>query len=82
MKNKLYWFDDNRNWDERPTRVLYELLLSPTYRWPMQVKAVCSYKQGAEFPRCPRCRITMERKYQRFFDRCGQRLDVDLTIVK
>ena len=45
MKNKLYWFDDNRNWDVRPTRVLYELLLSPTYRWPMQVKAVCSYKQ-------------------------------------
>ena len=30
MKNKLDWFDDNRNWDVRPTRVLYELLFSPT----------------------------------------------------
>ena len=32
MKNKLYWFDDNRDWYVRPTRVLYELLLSPTDR--------------------------------------------------
>ena len=75
MKNKLDWFDDNRNWDVRPTRVLYELLLSPTYRWPMQVKAVCSYKRSAEFPQCPRCGITMEREYQLFCDRCGQRLN-------
>lgn len=28
MKDKLDWFDDNWNWDVRPTRVLYELLLS------------------------------------------------------
>ena len=38
MKNKLDWFDDNRNWDVLPTRMLYELLLSPTYRWPWRVK--------------------------------------------
>lgn len=75
MKNKLDWFGDNRNWDVRPTRVLYELLLSPTYRWPMQVKAVCSYRRGAEFPQCPWCGITMEREYQLFCDRCGQRLN-------
>lgn len=75
MKNKLDWFDDNRNWDVRPTRVLYELLLSPTYRWPMQVKAVCSYKPGAEFPKCPRCGTTMEREYQLFCNHCGQRLN-------
>lgn len=31
MKNKLDWFDGYQNWDVRPTRVLYELLLSPTY---------------------------------------------------
>lgn len=23
---------------------------------------------------CPRCRVTMEREYQSFCDRCGQRL--------
>ena len=49
MKNKLDWFGDNWNWDVRPMRVLYELLLSPTYRWPMRVKEVYSFKWGAEF---------------------------------
>ena len=40
MKNKSDWFDDNWNWDVQPTQVLYELLLSPTYRIPMRVKEV------------------------------------------
>ena len=75
MKNKLDWFNDNRNLDVRLTRILYELLLSPTYRWPMQVKVVCSYRWGAEFPKCPRCGITMEHEYQLFCDRCGQMLN-------
>ena len=44
MKNKLDWFDNNWNWDALPTRMLYELLLSPTYRWPWKVKIVCSYR--------------------------------------
>ena len=72
MKNKLDWFNDNRNLDVRLTRILYELLLSPTYRWPWKVKAICSY---SEFPQCPRCGITMEHEYQLFCDRCGQRLN-------
>ena len=75
MKNKLDWCDDNWNWDVLPTRMLYELLLSTTYRWPWKVKEVCSYKWGAEFPKCPRCGTTMEREYQLFCDRCGQRLN-------
>lgn len=75
MKNKLDWFDDNWNWDVLPTRMLYELLLSTTYRWPWKVKIVCSYRWGAEFPKCPRCGTTMEREYQLFCDRCGQRLN-------
>ena len=48
--------------------------LSPTYRIPKQVKQICSYKWGVDFPKCPRCGSTMEREYQRFCDRCGQRL--------
>lgn len=75
MKNKLDWFDDNWNWNVRPIQVLYELLLSPTYRWPRKVKEVCSYKWCVEFPRCPRCGTSMEREYQRFCDRCSQRLN-------
>ena len=42
MKNKLDWFDDNWNWDVRSTRVLHELLLSPTYRWPRKVNVPIS----------------------------------------
>ena len=49
MKNKLDWFDDNWNWDVRPTRVLYELLPSPTYRWSMRMKEVYSFKWGLSF---------------------------------
>ena len=75
MKNKSDWFDDNWNWDVQPTQVLYELLLSPTYRIPMRVKEVYSFKWGAEFPWRPRCGTTMEREYQLFCDRCGQRLN-------
>ena len=26
-------------------------------------------------PVCPRCKLTLDREYQRFCDRCGQRLD-------
>ena len=75
MKNKLDWFDDNWNWDVLPTRMLYELLLSPTYQWPWKVKVVCSYRWDAEFPKYPRCGITMEYEYQLFCDRCAQRLN-------
>ena len=75
MKNKLDWFDDNWNWNVQPTRVLYELLLSSTYRIPMRVKTVCSYKWEVKFPQCPRCGTTIERAYQRFCDRCDQRLN-------
>ena len=77
MKNKLDWFDDNWNWDVRPIRVLYELLLSSTYRLPIRVKGVYSFKWRARFPRCPRCGITMEREHQHFCDRCGQLLNWD-----
>lgn len=75
MKNKLDRFDEEANWDVRPTQVLYELVLSPTYRIPMRVKEVYSFKWGADFPKCPRCGSTMERDFQRFCDRCGQRLN-------
>lgn len=75
MKNKLDWFDDNWNLDVRPTWMLYELLLSPTYRLPWKVKEVCIYKDRNEYSRCPRCGSAMEREYQLFCDRCGQRLN-------
>ena len=54
---------------------LTDLLLSPTFRWPMKVKEFCIFQRSASIPRCPRCGITMEYEYQRFCKTCGQRLD-------
>ena len=32
---------------------------------------------GYTFPLCPRCKMTMDREYMRFCDRCGQKLNWD-----
>ena len=48
-----------------------------SYRTPMRVEAVRAFRWGGSFsafPICPRCECTMEREYQSFCDRCGQRL--------
>ena len=50
-----------------------------TYRRPMRVTEFILYKGtfGTEsaFYLCPRCDITLEREYQSYCDRCGQRLN-------
>ena len=43
------------------------------YRFPMEVTEKLFYEQ-LEFPVCPRCRNSLEREYQSFCDRCGQKL--------
>ena len=50
------------------------------YRTPMPVNQVfCMYDSNlgglTGFPICPRCKISMEREWQAFCDRCGQHLD-------
>lgn len=49
-----------------------------SFRTPLPVKEVFVYPSGSSFPICPRCKITMEREYQKFCDRCGQKLDWSL----
>lgn len=44
------------------------------YRQTMQVRELTRYPSGGIFPLCPRCGSAMEREYQRYCDRCGQRL--------
>ena len=51
------------------------------FRMPMQVRQIRGFRGAGMpageflgFPACPRCGITMERKYQAYCDRCGQRL--------
>ena len=48
------------------------------YRCPMPVTAVRCYPgcpKRFSYPICPRCRQSLEREYQSFCDRCGQKLD-------
>ena len=48
-----------------------------SYRTPMRIEALRAYRSGGSlfaYPVCPRCDSTMEREYQAFCDRCGQRL--------
>lgn len=48
------------------------------YRVAMRVTAVRLFRSAAgesAYPACPRCGVTLEREYQAFCDRCGQRLD-------
>lgn len=46
-----------------------------SYRTPMKVTEVLLYENGDAFSVCPRCKITLERDYQSYCDRCGQCLD-------
>lgn len=44
------------------------------YRQPMPVQELVQYRSGGTFPICPQCGSAMEREYQNYCDRCGQRL--------
>ena len=44
------------------------------FRRPMAVTEALRFRTGGTYPVCPRCGVTMEREYQNFCDRCGQRL--------
>lgn len=49
-----------------------------SFREPMAVTQIRCFRWSigiTGFPVCPQCGVTMEREYQSFCDRCGQRLD-------
>ncbi|MBQ6700823.1 MAG: hypothetical protein IJM98_09225 [Oscillospiraceae bacterium] len=46
-----------------------------SYRLAIAVTESFKSRGGYEYPICPRCRITLEREYQAYCDRCGQALD-------
>lgn len=75
MKNKYDWFDDNWNSDAKLSTIILELLLSPTYLWPMKVTEVRIYKDEASCAQCPCCKGSIEYEYQFFCSRCGQSPD-------
>ena len=52
--------------------------MNPTaesFRQPMPVTDIHFFRGLGSYPVCPRCKLTLDREYQRFCDRCGQRLD-------
>lgn len=56
-------------------KVFIRLML---YRKPMVVKNIVVFSSAwgeTGYYRCPRCRITLDREFVSFCDRCGQRLD-------
>ena len=46
-----------------------------SFRIPMAVNEVHLYRNNMTFSVCPRCRVTLDREYQSYCDRCGQALD-------
>ena len=46
-----------------------------SFRSPMAVNEIHLHCNNMAFPVCPRCRITLDRDYQAYCDRCGQALD-------
>ena len=42
------------------------------FRRPMQVREIMVFGNRWSFPVCPRCRLTLEREYVAYCDRCGQ----------
>lgn len=61
-------------------QIYLELLLYQfSYRVGMRVTEVMVFKSSftgeTGYYVCPRCRITLEREFMCFCDRCGQRLD-------
>lgn len=48
------------------------------HRTPLPVTKVIVFPHGDTYPICPRCSLSLERDYQSFCDRCGQKLSWDL----
>lgn len=45
-----------------------------TYRTPLDVTQIFVTFDDESFPICPRCGISLDREYQSYCDRCGQKL--------
>lgn len=61
-----------------PALLVPVILALASYRIPMPVAELKVFPECHCQPAyyvCPRCRLTMEREFMNFCDRCGQRLD-------
>ena len=61
-----------------PALLVPVILALASYRIPMPVTELKVFPECHGQPAyyvCPRCRLTVEREFMNFCDRCGQRLD-------
>ncbi len=54
-----------------PIRFIAE---SVSYRMPLAVTKIREFSLSGCYPVCPRCDNSLDREYQAYCDRCGQRL--------
>ena len=52
------------------------------FRKSMLIKTFRHYRDGSEYPNCPRCGTAIERDYQKFCTSCGQRLKWNFSKMK
>ncbi len=52
-----------------------QLATAEEYRLPMRVTEMKVFYDNMAYFVCPRCKITMERDFCAYCDRCGQRLN-------
>ena len=57
--------------------MLKKITKSLSYREPLLVTHIVVYTNSHSFPVCPQCKVTIEREYQAYCDRCGQCLSWD-----
>lgn len=48
-----------------------------SYRLSLMVTEIFISADNYTYPVCPRCKTTLEREYQSYCDRCGQKLNWD-----
>ena len=44
------------------------------YRQPLLIEECIEIANGDTYPLCPKCQCTLNREYQAYCDRCGQKL--------
>lgn len=54
--------------------LLSMVIVTPSYRMPMEVTTFYALPQEDIFAVCPRCQAIIDREYQSYCDSCGQQL--------
>lgn len=58
----------------KPELFLNIIFMLSSYRAGMRISEVIQLSDGGYYL-CPRCKVTLERDFQRYCDRCGQCLE-------